>query len=175
MSALQHSRIVPDVFDAVDFDNEVEMSVEFPTGFKVANGNDIPKDKAQDPPKVQVMGARGLHTLMACDPDAPSPDDPKFREFLHWLVINIPDGDISKGQELVPHVGPAPPAGRHRYIYMLFWQTPPGKLDEIAKEDIDHTIKASPPTDRKNISTRAFAKDHHLRGPVAVRYFYSSP
>jgi hypothetical protein len=45
-SALQNSRIVPDVFDAVDFDNEIEMSVEFPTGFKVANGNDIPKDKA---------------------------------------------------------------------------------------------------------------------------------
>ena len=46
-SALQRSRIVPDVFDAVDVDNEVEMSVEFPTGFKVANGNDIPKEKAR--------------------------------------------------------------------------------------------------------------------------------
>lgn len=126
-SALQNSRIVPDIFDAVDFDNEVEMSVEFPTGFKVANGNDIPKDKAthtaavptelchiaascravhchctnttplngavrrtlvttrpailcivtaqaQDPPKVEVVGAKGLYTLIGSNADAPSPD-----------------------------------------------------------------------------------------------------
>ena len=24
------------------------------------------------------------------DPDAPSPHDPKFRNWLHWMVINIP-------------------------------------------------------------------------------------
>ena len=30
--------------------------------------------QAQDPPKVQVVGAKGLYTLTASDPDAPSPD-----------------------------------------------------------------------------------------------------
>jgi phosphatidylethanolamine-binding protein (PEBP) family uncharacterized protein len=38
-------------------------------------------------------------------------------------------------------MGPAPPEGRHRYIYMLWRQTPAGQLDEIAKEDMDHTIE----------------------------------
>ena len=41
----------------------------------------------------------------------------------------------------MPYQGPAPPAGRHRYIFTLWWQTPPGKLDEIANEDMDHTIE----------------------------------
>jgi hypothetical protein len=45
-SALQHSRIVPDVIDGVDVDHEVEMAVRYPTGFAVANGNDIPKNEA---------------------------------------------------------------------------------------------------------------------------------
>lgn len=35
--------------------------------------------------------------------------------------------------------------------------------------------QASAPADRKNFSTRAFAKEHQLRGPVAVRFFFSSP
>jgi hypothetical protein len=38
-------------------------------------------------------------------------------------------------------MGPAPLAGRHRYIFTLWWQTPPGRLDEIAKEDINHTVE----------------------------------
>jgi hypothetical protein len=66
-SALQNSGIVPDVFDAVDFDNEVEMSVEFPTGIKVANGNDIPKDKAKHTAEVPTaLGACPSIFLLSC-------------------------------------------------------------------------------------------------------------
>ncbi len=39
-----------------------------------------------------------LYTLVLSDPDSPSPTNPTFREYLHWLVTNAPDGDISKGQ-----------------------------------------------------------------------------
>lgn len=31
------------------------------------------------------------------DPDAPSPDDPKWADFLHWAVTNITCGDIGHG------------------------------------------------------------------------------
>ena len=30
------------------------------------------------------------YTLMMVDPDAPSPQRPTIRSFLHWLVTNIP-------------------------------------------------------------------------------------
>ena len=40
--------------------------------------------------------AKGLvtnHVLQVCtDPDFPGPDDKDRKEFVHWLVINIPDG-----------------------------------------------------------------------------------
>lgn len=34
------------------------------------------------------------YTLMLVDPDAPSRADPKFREWVHWVVCNIPDGEV---------------------------------------------------------------------------------
>lgn len=175
MSALQNSKIVPDVIDGIDTaDEQVELVVKYPKQ-PVTNGNLIPKEDAQEEPVVEIVGAKGLHTLVMSDPDAPSPTAPKFREFLHWLIINIPDGDISKGKVVVPYMGPAPPEGKHRYIFTLWRQTPSGDMSQIAKEDVDHPIEVSPPGDRKNFSTRKFAQDHRLRGPVAVRFYYSEP
>ena len=51
------------------------------------------------------------------DPDAPSRQDPKAAEWLHWLVVNIPGDKLENGQDighgkvLMQHNGPAPPAG----------------------------------------------------------------
>lgn len=38
-----------------------------------------------------------LFTLMAIDPDVPSQNNSIYFEFLHWLVVNIPDEDIERG------------------------------------------------------------------------------
>jgi len=45
------------------------------------------------------------------DPDAPSRADPKFREWHHWCVANIPGADVSKGDVLSEYVGSGPPKG----------------------------------------------------------------
>lgn len=42
-----------------------------------------------------------------CDPDAPSPDHPKYRSWLHWIVANIPAKDPERGEEIMPYTGPA--------------------------------------------------------------------
>ena len=60
------------------------------------------------------------------DPDAPSREDPKWGEWRHWLVVNIPSagmagGDIaSSGDEVVKYIGAGPPekTGLHRYIFL---------------------------------------------------------
>ena len=55
------------------------------------------------------------------DPDAPSRQDPKAAEWLHWLVVNIPGDKLENGQDighgkvLMQHNGPAPPAGTGQY------------------------------------------------------------
>jgi len=56
-----------------------------------------------------------VFTRDAADPDAPSRADPKFREWHHWCVVNIPGTDISKGQVLSEYVGSGPPKGTGSY------------------------------------------------------------
>jgi len=61
-------------------------------------------------------------TLFSCDiadPDAPSRADPKFREWHHWCVANIPGADISKGEVLAEYVGSGPPKGTGYYLLVI--------------------------------------------------------
>jgi phosphatidylethanolamine-binding protein len=50
------------------------------------------------------------------DPDAPSRADPKFREWHHWLVGNVPETKISEGETLSEYVGSGPPQGTGNFI-----------------------------------------------------------
>ncbi|ETO33247.1 hypothetical protein RFI_03860 [Reticulomyxa filosa] len=53
-------------------------------------------------PKVTwAADAKKYYTLILTDPDAPSRKEPKYREWLHWIVTNIPGSDVSKGETLV--------------------------------------------------------------------------
>ena len=47
------------------------------------------------------------------DPDAPSPDNPKLRHFMHWIVANIPGVDVQRGDVIMDYMGPV--------CYTLIW------------------------------------------------------
>jgi phosphatidylethanolamine-binding protein (PEBP) family uncharacterized protein len=38
------------------------------------------------------------YTLLMVDPDAPCRKQPDNREWLHWMVVNIPNLNISEGE-----------------------------------------------------------------------------
>ena len=64
--------------------------------------------------------------LSFLDPDAPSRADPKWGEWHHWLVTNIPGAEVTKGVSSSEYVGSGPPEGTGKYynmkIYTLgFW------------------------------------------------------
>jgi len=61
--------------------------------------------------------------LYIIDPDAPRRGGYN-REFRHWLVGNIPEENIAKGEILAEYVGPAPPknTGKHRYVFLVYKQ-----------------------------------------------------
>lgn len=40
------------------------------------------------------------------DPDAPSRKTPKYREWCHWVVGNIPGTAVDKGIVVAPYIGP---------------------------------------------------------------------
>uniref|UniRef100_A0A3P9JP17 Phosphatidylethanolamine binding protein 1 n=1 Tax=Oryzias latipes TaxID=8090 RepID=A0A3P9JP17_ORYLA len=75
-----------------------------------------------------------LYTLALTDPDAPSRKDPKFREWHHFLVVNMKGNDVSSGCVLSDYVGSGPPRGTglHRYVWLVYEQ--PGSLSCSEKE-----------------------------------------
>ncbi|EES02614.1 hypothetical protein BDA96_03G104200 [Sorghum bicolor] len=149
-------RVIGEVVDL--FVPSISMTVAY--GPKdISNGCLLKPSATAAPPLVRISGRRNdLYTLIMTDPDAPSPSDPTMREYLHWIVTNIPGGtDASKGEEVVEYMGPRPPVGIHRYVLVLFEQKT--------------RVHAEAPRERANFNTRAFAAAHELGLPTAVVYF----
>ena len=64
----------------------------------------------------------GPYTLFMVDPDSPDPANPMYREWVHWMLVNIPGNDINRALEVLPYQSPTPPRGTHRYIFYLYDQ-----------------------------------------------------
>lgn len=83
-------------------------------------------------------------------------------QWLHWIVVNVP-GDMAvpaAGKVVQPYGPPAPPAGNHRYTFLLFEQ----KAE----------INPATPKERGSFDTRAFAAANSLT-PVGGFYFLAQP
>ncbi|GAB2212824.1 hypothetical protein Droror1_Dr00020819 [Drosera rotundifolia] len=160
-------RVIGDALEM--FNPLVDLTVCYRTK-QISTGCDVKPSMASERPHVRVdgpcrnsrhgFGDDDLFTLVMVDPDAPNPSEPTLREWLHWIVIDIPMGsDVSKGREIVEYTGPRPPTGIHRYVFGLFKQQG-GPLGSIR-----------PPSARNNFSTKQFAAEHDLGVPVAAAYF----
>jgi phosphatidylethanolamine-binding protein (PEBP) family uncharacterized protein len=73
-----------------------------------------------------------LYTIIIWDPDAP-----KSPSFLHWLVTNIPGGEISRGDVIQEYYPPTPPDGEHRYFVGLYEQSGPISVGNIGRTGFD--------------------------------------
>ncbi|KAI8528623.1 hypothetical protein RHMOL_Rhmol12G0162200 [Rhododendron molle] len=157
-------RVIGDVVDM--FVPSVTMNVYFDTRH-VTNGCDIRPSLATNPPRVTISGfPHNLYTLVMTDPDAPSPSEPSMREWVHWIVTDIPGGTgPTEGKEVVPYMGPRPPVGIHRYIFVLFQQRAPLGGAGVGMD------QQLPVSHRANFNTRAFAHQLDLGFPVATVYF----
>uniref|UniRef100_D3Z1V4 Phosphatidylethanolamine-binding protein 1 n=1 Tax=Mus musculus TaxID=10090 RepID=D3Z1V4_MOUSE len=125
-----------------------------------------------------------LYTLVLTDPDAPSRKDPKFREWHHFLVVNMKGNDISSGTVLSDYVGSGPPSGTdalglgialesaemavlysdspglHRYVWLVYEQEQPLSCDEpiLSNKSGDN---------RGKFKVETFRKKYNLGAPVA--------
>ncbi|KAJ6411336.1 hypothetical protein OIU84_007991 [Salix udensis] len=151
-------RVIGDVIDM--FVPAINMSVYYGSK-QVSNGCEIKPSLAVNPPKVTISGhSDELYTMVMIDPDAPSPSEPSMREWVHWVVADIPGGtNPTRGKEILSYVSPRPPVGIHRYILVLFRQ----------KMLLGNMME--PPQNRTHFSTRLFAAHLDLGLPVATVYF----
>ncbi|KAL8180423.1 UNVERIFIED_CONTAM: Phosphatidylethanolamine-binding protein 1 [Gekko kuhli] len=103
-----------------------------------------------------------LYTLVLTDPDAPSRNNPKFREWHHFLVTNMKGNDISSGCVLSDYVGSGPPKGTglHRYVWLVYEQPQQLKCNEpiLSNRSGDQ---------RGNFQAAAFRKKYKLAPPLA--------
>lgn len=153
--ALKKEEVVPDVIDEVPA-NVVEV--------KYGNA-EVSDGKALTPTQVFELPTHvswktdpnSFYTLCLTDPDAPSRQKPERREFLHWLVYNIPGCDLAKGETLVEYVPSGPPQGTgyHRYIFVVYQQ--PGKIKPDEAKVPDNSAEP-----RRHFSIRKFAAKYNL-------------
>ena len=85
---------------------------------------------------------RYFHLIMI-DPDAPSPTNPTYADYLHWFIINninnIPSGYIE-----MEYKGPSPPQGMHRYCIFIY--------------ETHNQISYSKPIERNNFNETLFSQ-----------------
>uniref|UniRef100_A0A7N0RAW2 Flowering locus T n=1 Tax=Kalanchoe fedtschenkoi TaxID=63787 RepID=A0A7N0RAW2_KALFE len=150
-------RVIGDVLDP--FTRSIPMRISY-NNKEVTNGCELKPSQVVVQPRVDIGGDdfRTFYTLVMVDPDAPSPSDPSLREYLHWLVTDIPaTTGAGFGQEVVCYESPRPTAGIHRFVFVLYRQ--------LGRQ----TVYA--PRWRQNFRARDFAELYNLGSPVAALYF----
>ncbi|XP_016841347.1 protein D3-like [Nasonia vitripennis] len=161
-SKFKSSEIVPDVLTTAPNDL---LSVSFEDKVLRFIGEELTPTQVKDVPSVAWKSeASGFYTICMTDPDAPSRSEPKFREFLHWLVVNVPGEDIAKGDTLAAYVGSGPPkdTGLHRYV-LLAYKQPAGKIDVSEEKRIPNNSRDG----RPKFSIQKFADKYKLGAPIA--------
>ncbi|KAF7633201.1 hypothetical protein Mgra_00007391 [Meloidogyne graminicola] len=157
--------IVPDVIPKAP---EKRIRLTFDSGVEAKLGNVLTPTQVKNPPKITWEAEDGvLYTLVMTDPDAPSRADPKFREWHHWLVVNIPGNDVAKGEVLSEYVGSGPPklTGFHRYVFLVYRQN--GKI-----HDSKHGHLTNRSGEKRGCwKVHEFAKKHGLGDPIAGNFY----
>ncbi|XP_057764012.1 protein HEADING DATE 3A-like [Salvia miltiorrhiza] len=157
--ALVVSSVVGDVLEPFTAAAELRAYTD---GKVIISGCRLRPSQVRERPRVEIGGPRDFqtfYTLMIVDADAPSPSNPHLKEYLHWLVTDIPGNtDASFGREIMSYESPQPTVGIHRLVLALFRQ--PGGRQSVAA-----------PLRRQNFSTREFCGVHNLGAPVAALYY----
>ena len=111
--------------------NDIILTVQYKD--KIVAGQYIPSNQTSDIPNIKYNGDLDkLYTIIMYDPDA------KNKDYIHFIDINIPKGNITNGQIILSYKQPTPPpkSGIHRYIFLLFEQNGIISYQKINDRDI---------------------------------------
>ncbi|CAH3029797.1 unnamed protein product [Porites evermanni] len=161
---MEAHEVAPDVVDVAPAD---VIKVKY-GDLEVNMGNVLkPSQVKNAPTSISWPVEEGaFYTLLMTDPDAPSRHHPKFHEWHHWLVVNIPGCDVSEGEVKLDYVGSGPPKGTklHRYIFLAYKQ--PGKITYT-----DVVVCSKPGFERGSRKARDLSSKYNLGNPVAGNLF----
>ncbi|KAF8883881.1 phosphatidylethanolamine-binding protein [Gymnopilus junonius] len=180
LEILQRNEVIDDVIPAAaTFGPEVFFSVVWEDSkANVAKpGPTLDRKLTPKQPKIKVQplfAPEGdfTYTLVMTDPDAPSRETPKFREFRHWVVtgLKLPEVDATdvqgkfvatSGNTVTPWYPPAPPA-----VFLLFRE--PASGAGIPKDAVEYKAE---PADRQKWKAVEFGGKYKMKLVGATFFF----
>ncbi|VVD03902.1 protein D2-like [Leptidea sinapis] len=164
-SIFKQNCIVPDVISIAP--SEL-INIQYPSGVTVDLGKELTPTQVKDKPVVKwAKKDTEYYTLVMTDPDAPSRENPKFREWHHWLIANIYGGDLDKGEVLSDYIGSGPPKGTglHRYVFLVYKQPEKCDFSKVPKLPNNSGDK------RGKFSISKFANQFKFGAPVAGNFY----
>lgn len=92
--------------------NGLFFQLRYETEWVTSGANELTPVQAHLPPQVTWPRQKAAYyTLCMIDPDVPSRCHHQEREWLHWLVVNIPGRHIYEGDTRTEYIGPEPSEG----------------------------------------------------------------
>lgn len=104
------------------------MDIRYNNNKLLKDGEFLKVSETQIQPEIKLnVDPNEIYTLIVHDPNAVGGNK------IHWARINIKNGDIHSGKDIIPYLGPAPPryTGIHHYIFELYKQKRENKLGQI--------------------------------------------
>ncbi|RAR12320.1 PEBP-like protein [Stemphylium lycopersici] len=134
VDSLKSAKLLPSAVIPESFTPTLDLNVKFSSGLAPEQGSLARLSQVKEQPIISVSSpptsSAATFTFMMIDPDAPTPDDPKFAYWRHWVVSSIPSPsattspeDITaRGKTLTQYLAPGPKdeSGPHRYLFLLF-------------------------------------------------------
>ncbi|PVD30450.1 hypothetical protein C0Q70_09716 [Pomacea canaliculata] len=99
--------------------------VKYPGGIDVTPGMVLTPTQVKDKPDVSFNADPDSYYTLIMHGTL------SFGEIQHWLVVNIPGGDVTKGEEMTAYrgSGPSEGTGLHRYIFLVYRQSGKQEFD----------------------------------------------
>lgn len=153
----EHYGVYEHLFGAAYFVPRVNLNISYrneDTAHPVFYGNILKPFEAKQQPEVSFdpnfdfkssgnVEPLSWWTLVLTNPDGHFTNN--NAEYCHWFVANIPNGDLMKGDKIIPYLQPIPPKGTgfHRHIFILYKQEKKLDMSEfrIEEKNVDLTAR----------------------------------
>ena len=139
LDSLKQANLLPSKAIPENFTPTFELTVPFQgSQAPISNGTLVRVSEVSQAPSISISATPSAPpnnpekptrlTLLLIDPDAPTPDDPKFAYWRHWVVTGIPAPSgpdtslVEAGRTLTAYLAPGPKdeSGPHRYLFLVF-------------------------------------------------------
>ncbi|KPJ11126.1 39S ribosomal protein L38, mitochondrial [Papilio machaon] len=146
----------------LDIHYELKNGLNLP----VYTGNVIkPAEAGEQPSVAYESDDNSLWTLVLTSLDGHLTENDK--EYVHWLVANIPSNNIERGDTIIEYLRPFPlkGTGYHRYVFILY------KQSEKISYDLKNVTSSSPLEDRTFVTREWYQKHQDSITPSGLAFY----